>query len=250
MANRSVLITGAAGFLAAHVIRRLRETHSLTLTDRAAPPEEFADLPFTAADITDDAAMARLCKGQEAVVHLAALVRGRERLPHTTFADVMVKGFWNVAQACVTNRVSRVVNVSSVTAWGWPTETQQAWAIDAAPVFRAGDLNYSLSKGLAETVGNAFHQAHGLQVIHLRPGILAGDGANGEPKALEGTRPPHWFAFVDARDVAQAVELALGADIPHGAFYITAARDDALFDWHPAWDTLGYRPEHNWPEIV
>lgn len=250
MTKKSILITGAAGFLAAHVIRRLREEHSLTLTDRVAPADKFADLPFLEADITDDAAVERLCAGQDAVVHLAALVRGRERLPHTTFADVMVRGFWNVAQACVTESVPRLVNISSVIAWGWPTDNQQAHATDAPPAFGAGDLNYSLSKGLAEIIGNAFHQAHGLEVIHLRPGVMAEDGANGQPKAPEGERPPHWFAYVDARDVAQAVELALATDIQHGVFAITAARDDALFDWHPAWDKLGYRPEHNWPEIV
>ena len=58
----------------------------------------------------------RICKGHDAVVHLVALVRERFDKPAWLFADVMVKGTWNVAEACATGGVQRLVNISSISA--------------------------------------------------------------------------------------------------------------------------------------
>ncbi len=116
--------------------------------------------------------------------------------------------------------------------------------------FGPGDLFYCLSKRLGEDIGSAYHQAHKLSVIHLRPGVIAGDGANPGPGRPPETQRP-WFVYVDPRDVAQAVELALEAqDIDYGCYNIVAGRSDSVFDWSAAARDLGYRPEFNWPEIA
>jgi nucleoside-diphosphate-sugar epimerase len=243
-----VLITGAAGYLAGFVIQRLRSRYALTLMDRVAPKAECADLPFLRADITSYDDVARACTGQDAVVHLVALVRERFDKPHGLFADVMVKGTWNVAEACVRQGARRLVNVSSIVAMGWPAETNRPYRVGEGTHFRAGDLYYALSKHLGEEIGQAYHQAHGLSVIHLRPGVIAGDGLNPGPQPPGAPRGP-WFVYVDPRDIAQAVECALETDLSYGCYQIVAGRRDALFDWVTARRELGYCPEHNWPEI-
>ena len=243
-----VLITGAAGFQAGYIIDRLRETYDLVLFDRAAPRAEFAGLPFISGDITCLADVENALAGCDAVVHLVALVRGREGLPLGAYCDIMVRGTWNVAEACVTQKVRRLVNMSSVVATGWPPSQDHPRQVSDGPNFTPADLNYQLAKNLSEVIGNAYHQAHGLEVIHLRPAIIARDGANPEPQA-GANGAGYWFVHVDPADVAQAVEAALAARVVHGTYNIVAGRQDALFAWQPAVGELGYQPHCNWPEI-
>ena len=244
-----VLITGAAGYLAGFIIERLQSTYQLTLTDRVQPRSDFNGLPFVPGDITSYADVERACAGQDAVVHLVALVRERFDKPAWLFADVMVKGTWNVAEACVKQGVKRLVNISSIAACGGAINDNQPYRVGDPSEFRPGDLYYALAKHLGEQIGNAYHQAHGLSVIHLRPGVIAGDGRNPGPQAPANPDGP-WFVYVDPRDIAHAVERALETqEVNWGCFNIVAGRQDARFDWTQASRELGYQPTHNWPEI-
>lgn len=247
MALLKILLLGASGYLGGIVADRLSSGHELTLADRVAPQRQDAG-SFVELDITHLEQLRAACAGQDAVINVVALVRGRQERPLADFADVMVKGTWNVAEACVQEGVRRLVNVSSIVARGSVPSTDRPSRESDAPQFRQGDLFYCLSKHLGEQIGLAYHQAYRLSVIHLRPGVIAGDGANPGPNPADaGPRP--WFVYVDPRDVAQAVELSLSADIAFGTYSIVAGRSDSLFDWSLAARELGYRPEHNWPEI-
>jgi nucleoside-diphosphate-sugar epimerase len=266
---RRVLILGAAGYLAGFIIERLRAGCDLTLADIVEPAgEAAAGLPFLRTDVTAAEEVARACEGQEAVVHLVALVRERFDKPPPLFADVMVRGTWNVAEACVQRGVKRLVNISSIVACGWPARVDRPYRVGDPAQFGARDLSYCLAKSLGERIGDAYHQAHGLSVIHLRPGVIAGDGLNPGPQppgatdacacsasagaamSVHSAQPQDfWFVYVDPRDVAQAVECALQTNVARGCYNIVAGRDDALFDWRPARDEIGYQPQHNWPEI-
>ena len=248
MSTRRVLISGASGYQAGFVIDRLRPHCALTLFDRVPPAGERADLPFVQGDVTCYDDVRRACEGQDAAVHLIALVRERMGQPVAAFSDVMVKGTWHVAQACVEQSVKRLVNISSVVAIGSPRASDMPYAIDAPCRFAESDLSYGLAKHLSEEIGNAYHQAHGLDVFHLRPGVIDGDGLNPGPQAPEQPQE-HWFLYVDPRDVAQAVEAALVSPLSHGCFNIVAGRADAAHDWQTAARQLGYEPQHNWPEI-
>ncbi|NSW57894.1 MAG: NAD(P)-dependent oxidoreductase [Armatimonadetes bacterium] len=247
MALLKILLLGASGYLGGIVADRLSSTHDLTLAD-LVPPQRRDAGPFVDLDITHLDQLRSACAGQDAVINMVALVRGRQERPLADFADVMVKGTWNVAEACALEGVRRLVNISSIAAQGSvPTMDRPSRESDA-PHFRPGDLFYCLSKHLGEQIGLAYHQACGLSVIHLRPGVIAGDGNNPGPNPADaGPRP--WFVYVDPRDVAQAVDLSLSADVAFGTYNIVAGRSDALFDWSTAARELGYRPEHNWPEI-
>lgn len=250
MSNRRVLITGGAGYLAGFIVDALRDTCELTLLDRVPPPDSDprADLPFVKADITCYDQVQAACKGQDLVIHLIALVRDRFGVPADVYCDVMVKGTWHVAQACVEQGIKRLINISSIVALGWPAPEDIPSRPEAGGKFVDGDLFYALSKGLGEAVGKAYHEAYGLEVIHLRPGVIAGDGLNKGPQ-LPSEPTDHWFLYVDPRDVAQAVALAEKAAISYGTYNIVAGRADGMFDWSGAARDLGYSPQHNWPEI-
>lgn len=249
MEIRKVLITGAAGYLAQFIIERLRTKYELTLTDRVDPKSDFKDLPFVQGDITTAADIEKACEGQDAVVHLVALVRERFDKPAWLFADVIVKGTWNIAEACAKQGVKRLVNISSISACSPLPNSELPYRVGDPFHFGQGGLHYALAKYLGEQVGEAYHQAHGLSVIHLRPGVIAGDGLNPGPQAPEDSDEP-WFVYVDPRDVAQAVERAIETQsVMYGVYNVVAGRSDSRHDWKQTAQELGYRPEHNWPEI-
>ncbi len=243
-----VLITGAAGYLAGFIVEALAAEHELTLTDIVALPDDRAGHSYIRADITDCEAVAAACAGQDTVVHTVALVRERFDKPPTLFADVMVKGTWNVAEACARQGVGRLVNISSVIAVGSPADGTRPYRVGDPQRFNEGDLYYCLAKHLGEEIGRAYHQAHGLSVVHIRPGVIAGDGLNREPVAPETPTNP-WFMHVSPADVAGAVRAALTADVSYGAYHAVTARADGVFDWTETQRDLGYKPEHNWPDI-
>ena len=249
MPIKKVLITGASGYLAQFIIDRLQGAYQLTLTDIVEPDQTFAGASFITADVTNPTEIEAACEGQDAVVHLVALVRERSGKPASLFADVMVKGTWNVAEACVQQGVQKLVNISSISACHPAPSAKLPYEVDDDFVFGPGDLYYSLAKYLGERIGAAYHQAHGLDVIHVRPGVIAGDGLNPGPTAPDVVTAP-WFVYVDPRDVAQCVALAIETEtIKYGAYNAVAGREDSRFAWKSGKEELGYSPEHNWPEI-
>ena len=249
MSIEKILITGASGYLAQFIIDQLHSEYQLTLTDLVEPDRAFADTTFIKADVTNAAEIEAACAGQDAVVHLVALVRGRSDKPLSLFADVMVKGTWNVAEACVKQGVQKLVNISSISACPPAPSAKLPYEVDDDFQFGGGDLYYALAKYLGEQIGAAYHQAHGLDVIHVRPGVIAGDGQNPGPSAPDVVTDP-WFVYVDPRDVAQCVARAIETQkVRYGSYNAVAGRADSRFSWKQAEDDLGYSPEHNWPEI-
>ena len=249
MSIEKILITGASGYLAQFIIDQLHGEYQLTLTDLVEPDRAFADTTFIKADVTNAAEIEAVCAGQDAVVHLVALVRGRSDKPLSLFADVMVKGTWNVAEACVKQGVQKLVNISSISACPPAPSAKLPYEVDDDFQFGGGDIYYALAKYLGEQIGAAYHQAHGLDVIHVRPGVIAGDGQNPGPSAPDVVTDP-WFVYVDPRDVAQCVARAIETQkVRYGSYNAVAGRADSRFAWKQAEDDLGYSPEHNWPEI-
>jgi nucleoside-diphosphate-sugar epimerase len=245
-----VLIIGASGFLAGFVAERLhRAGFQLRGFDRLPPPADRPLDEYVEGDITRYADVRRAVDGQDAVIQLAALVRGRREQPLERFVDVMVKGTWFVADAAAEAGVRRLVNVSSIVAIGAPNP--EDWLLsEDEPLSQGGlDLYYQLAKWLGEEIGRAYERAHRLVVVNLRPGVIAGDGVN------PGPVPPsvpcrHWFNYVDPRDVAQAVESALRAPNPRqSSYFVVAHHPEAAYDVGAAVRDLGYAPEHNWLDL-
>ena len=246
---KNILITGANGYLAQFIIDRLCGEYALTLTDIVEPDRAIAGTTFIKADVTNAAEIEAACADQDAVIHLVALVRGRSDKPAPLFADVMVKGTWNVAEACVKQGIQKLVNISSISACPPAPSAKLPYEVDDDFQFGPGDLYYALAKYLGEQIGAAYHQAHGLNVIHVRPGVIDGDGQNPGPAAPEVVTDP-WFVYVDPRDVAQCVARAIETEtIRYGSYNAVAGRSDSRFAWKQAAEDLGYSPEHNWPEI-
>ncbi len=249
MAIENILITGASGYLAQFIIERLHPNYELTLTDIVEPDQVSDGATFIKADVTDLSEIEAACAEHDAVIHLVALVRERHGKPLSLYTEVMVKGTWNIAEACVRQGVQKLVNISSISACPPAAGVEIPYKVGDAFQFGGGDIYYSLSKHLGEEICLAYHQAHGLKVIHIRPGVIDGDGLNPGPSVPAVVTEP-WFVYVDPRDVAQCVERAIESEtINYGAYNAVAGREDSRYDWKQAEKDLGYSPEYNWDEI-
>jgi nucleoside-diphosphate-sugar epimerase len=244
-----VAITGAAGYLGGTLVSALEHEHDLTLSDiRSAPGFGVGEHDWRECDVTDFDAVSALVDGHDAVIHTVALVRGRSASPLARFIDVMVKGTWNVTEACARAAVPRLINVSSITAGGWPAPTDQPWTTAQRHPFTPNDIHYSLSKWVGETIVDAYSDAYpSTAFLTIRPGVIAGDGANPDPVRVDA---PHWFNYVDVRDVAGAIGASLAQPVaPRGTYAIVAGREDSQFDWKSAAADFGYSSINTWPDL-
>src|SRR5581483_8352675 len=111
------LVTGAAGFIGAHVVQALMaEGVDVVAFDRVAPP---ADVEFIRGDVLDADGVRRAVEGCDAIFHLAA-VYSYARADAALMEAVNVDGVRNVLEAAAARggRVRRIVHTSSCATCG------------------------------------------------------------------------------------------------------------------------------------
>ncbi|MDA8217735.1 MAG: NAD(P)-dependent oxidoreductase [Dehalococcoidales bacterium] len=245
-----VLVTGASGYLAGFVAPRLRSAgYRLRGFDRVPPPPDRGYAEFVLGDITRFSDVREAVEGQDAVVHLVAIVRDKLEQPLERFVDVMVKGTWFLAEAAAQAGIKRLVNVSSIVAIGVPPARDAPLRESHPPLLGGTGLYYQLSKWLAEEIGRAYAQDRGLSVINVRPGVIEGDGANPGP-SLPREPLRLWFMYVAPDDVAQALEGALRVSRPsQSAYFVVADHPESAYDISAAKRDLGYAPRRNWKQL-
>lgn len=175
--NRKVFVTGADGFIGSHLAQRLVEqgadVTALALYNSFdsngwlddAPDDVRTSMNIVRGDIRDPHQMADLCKGQDVVLHLAALIA----IPYSyeapsSYVQTNVQGTVNVLKAALDAGVSRVVNTSTSETYG----TAQFTPItEEHPM--VGQSPYSGSKIAADVMTDSFYRSFELPVVTLRP---------------------------------------------------------------------------------
>ncbi|HYV47555.1 MAG TPA: NAD-dependent epimerase/dehydratase family protein [Myxococcaceae bacterium] len=226
-----VLITGAAGFIGAHLSARLRTAGHTVLGIDVVEPSVPAPLhrlrlelagftgeDYLRTDILDvDALRTAWRRFQpEAVVHLAALpgVRDSMRLPDR-YRDVNGRGTLNVLACCEDFSVAKLVFASSSSVYGAAGVEAPARETDAPGTLRSV---YAETKWQAELAVRASRLSARAVVLRLfsvygshgRPDMMpwrfAEKVLRNEPVELhEGTRRD----FTHVRDAVSAIEAAL-----------------------------------------
>ncbi|TLG09816.1 aldehyde reductase [Nocardia cyriacigeorgica] len=243
-----VLVTGATGFIAGHVIAELLNhgyavrgtVRSLTDTRKREHLVELAEraggeIDFAAADLDRDEGWAAAVSGCDYVLHVASPFPSAPPDDEQEMIDTAVNGTVRVLRAAAaTGTVRRVVLTSSVAAiaHGHRTDavrTEADWTVvERSPA-------YQKSKTLAERAAWDFaaENPDGPELTVLNPGMVLGPAlstatsTSHEPvRMLLGHQVPGsprvGWATVDVRDLAVAHRLAMETPEAAGKRYICA----------------------------
>jgi len=176
MAKRSVLVTGAAGFVGSHLCEALLAAgHSVRGLDSLAAhysralkvlnlagPLAHPDFTFHERDLLAPG-LAELVDGADAVFHLAARPGVRDSWhDFDDYAHSNVLGTKALLDACV-GKAARIVYASSSSVYGDAAELPVTESAPVAPI-----SPYGATKVMTEVMAGAYHRAHGLEVVGLR----------------------------------------------------------------------------------
>src|SRR3954470_7722433 len=176
--GKTVLVTGAAGFIGSHLTERLvRDGHEVRVLvryngrddrghlDRLAPEIQGA-VEVHRGDLKDPEAVRKAADGRAWIFHLGALIA----IPYSyqnpyDVVQTNVAGTAHVLDACRASRaLERVVLTSTSEIYG----TAQYVPIDERHPLR-GQSPYAATKIGADALGESYHRAFGLPVAILRP---------------------------------------------------------------------------------
>jgi nucleoside-diphosphate-sugar epimerase len=290
-----VVVTGGSGKAGRAVVADLVE-HEHDVVNVDVVPAAGQPAAFLRADLTDLGETIESLRGASVVIHLAAIPAPRIRTVEQTF-EINMLSTYNVFSAAALLGLDRVVWASSETVLGLPFGRSGARNLldetavpghhaepDYAPVDEEHPLrphsSYSLSKVLGEEMARQFARWTGIPFIGLRFSAIR------EPVEYESF-PANWadphlaawnlWAYVDARDVAQACRLSLTADVSGADVFIIAAADtvmdrpnadlmtacypsvplregtgehDSLLSIAKARRLLGYAPAYSWRDAL
>lgn len=275
-----IAVTGGNGKLGRAVVAGLRaEGNDVIVLDRVTPRDSGA----TTVDLTDygqtlDAFLGIQDRhsGLDAVVHLAAIPAPGLAPDAETFRNNMLTTF-NVFQAATRAGIRRIVYASSETVLGLPFDTPPPYI----PVDEEYDTRpesvYSMVKRLEEDMAGTFVRWNPeLSITALRFSNVMDPQDYAEFPSFDADpllRKWNLWGYIDARDGAQAVSLALAKAEPGFEAFIIAAADtvmsranaslvaevfpgvetrgelgehDTMLSIGKARRLLGYAPKHSW----
>lgn len=135
MKNKTILLTGAAGFIGSHLAKRLLNAgckvagldnlnsyYEVSLKEaRLAELQKFDNFTFIKADISDKTAVDKIFSDlkPDVVINLAAQAGVRYSIENPqAYIDSNVTGFFNILEACRANPVEHLVYASSSSVYG------------------------------------------------------------------------------------------------------------------------------------
>jgi dihydroflavonol-4-reductase len=229
IADRHVLVTGAAGLLGSEVVKQLLdEGYHVTAIYHFTPLNlSHPNLAVKQCDILDVASLEDIMKDITHVYHCAALVSFEPKEKYHLF-KINIEGTENIVNACIFANVKKLIHVSSVSALG-RIRNGETLTEDMQWTEETNNSIYAKSKYLGELeVWRGIGE--GLQAAIVNPSIILGgnnwdDGSSALFKSAYNEFK--WYTegisgFVDVRDVAHAMLLLMNSEISGQRFILSA----------------------------
>lgn len=242
--NSKVLVIGGAGFIGSFVVRELLEHNvsEVVIYDNFTRgkmenieyllKDKRCRIYENGGDIRDIDLLNDAMKGVDYVFHLAAMwLLHCKDFPRTAF-KVNIEGTFNVLEACVANRVKKLIYSSSASVYGDAVEV---------PMTENHPYNnknfYGATKISGEAMCTAFNDKYGLPVIGLRYMNVYGPGQD-QTAVYTGVVPimlnkidanespvingdgSQAYDFVYVEDVAKCNVDALTSDVDFGFYNV------------------------------
>jgi nucleoside-diphosphate-sugar epimerase len=247
---KKVVVTGGSGRVGRYVVRELAKSYDVVNADLVA---DDSGVRHETVDVMDLDALRRVCKGADALVHLAAIDFDWKAAPEK-YMRVNALGTWHALQAAAENELSKVVLCSSISACGL-SEMRPDWRPRYLQVDEQHENRpvqaYSVSKLLMEKMALSFAHGTSMSVLSLRP--LAVVLPETFAQYVEFVEAPdrNWlFYYVTAEDVARGFAAVLASKVRQGEFFLSAAdtsRPEPTLDWYAS--RFGALPEIPNPRV-
>lgn len=274
-----IIVTGGTGKLGRTVVSTLRdEGHEVWNLDLHGRRGGFIRVELTDYGQVIDAiaGVDDRHSGVDAIVHLAAIPAPGLESDAATFRNNMLATY-NVFQSTRRLGIRRIVYASSETVLGLPFDTPPPYIPVDEEYPARPESTYSLVKHLEEQLAiELVRWDPGLSITALRfSNVMDPDDYDAFPAFDADATLRKWnlWGYIDARDGAQAVSLALAKGQPGFERFIIAAADtvmsrpnaelvaevfpnvpvrgdlgvnDTLLSIEKARRVLGYEPRHTW----
>ena len=274
-----IAVTGGSGKLGRTVVRTLREEgNEVVNLDRFGERGDFTQVDLTDYGQVIDAiaGVDDRHAGVDAIVHLAALPAPGLASDVATFHNNMLSTF-NVFQAARRLGITRIVYASSETVLGLPFDVPPPYIPVDEEYPARPESTYSLVKHLEEQLAIELVRWNPeLSITALRfSNVMDPADYAAFPSFDADATARKWnlWGYIDGRDGAQAVSLALAKAVPGFRRFIIAAADtvmsrpnaelvaevfpdvpvrgdlgvnDTLLSIDKARRLLGYEPRHSW----
>jgi dTDP-glucose 4,6-dehydratase len=283
LSGRTVLVTGAGGFIGGHVVESLvgrgARTRALvrynSRNERGTldwiDPAVAAEVEVMLGELRDVESVSRAVQGAEVVLHLGAQIA----IPYSyvnprDFFEVNVLGTLNVAQACLAAGVERVVHTSTSEVYGSAQEvpiTEQHPLEPQSP--------YAASKLAADKLMDSWHRSFDLPVVVVRPfntygprqsaraiiPTIISQALTGDTPRLGSLHPRRDLTFVGdtaagflaaatASDaVGRTVQLGTGTAVSVGEI-VEAVGELMGKELHPVLDQARVRPQNSEVQLL
>ncbi len=240
-AKKTILVTGAAGFIGSHVVDRLIDAgHTVVALDDFnpyySPAFKEANIRhhagnkrfvFYGEDVTDMNALEKVFRNHhiDAIIHLAARAGVRASIDNPTlYARVNIDGTLNMLEEARKYRIMRFVSASSSSVYG----DRKSGPFSENDSTDTPVSLYAATKKSAEVIAYVYHKLYGLEIALLR--FFTVYGERGRPdmapylftKALFEDAPIKRFGdgtskrdYTYVGDVADAVVRSIDAPLAY-----------------------------------